>query len=201
MDKDDKCPEQAGVSENNGCPYPDTDKDGILDKDDKCPSVAGLARYNGCPVPDTDGDGINDEEDKCPSAKGSAGTGGCPEEIKKEIVQKVEYAAKRIQFKYGSAELTKESFSLLDDVASILKSNPEIKVTVEGHTSSDGTYEVNLKLSKNRAEKVKTYLESKGIEAERLVTIGYGPDKPLNSGKTEAEKVKNRRVELKLSNQ
>jgi OOP family OmpA-OmpF porin len=89
----------------------------------------------------------------------------------------------------------------LDDVADILKGNPEIKVTVEGHTSSDGTYEVNLKLSKNRAENVKKYLESKGVNSERLTTIGYGPDKPLNSGKTEAEKILNRRVELKLSNQ
>jgi len=201
LDKDDRCPDQLGARDNNGCPYPDNDKDGIFDKDDKCPALAGLARYNGCPIPDTDGDGINDEQDKCPSVKGSAGTGGCPGEIKKEIVQKVEYAAKRIQFKYGSAELTAESFSLLDDVAGILKSNPEIKVAIEGHTSSDGPYEVNLRLSKNRAEKVKTYLESKGIEAERLVTIGYGPDKPLNAGKTETEKVKNRRVELRLRNQ
>lgn len=201
LDKDDKCPDQAGGRENNGCPFADSDKDGILDKDDKCPTLLGLARYEGCPIPDTDGDGINDEVDKCPSTKGLAGTGGCPEEIKKEIVQKVEYAAKRIQFKVGSADLTKESFGLLDDVASILKSNPEIKLTVEGHTSSDGPYDVNMKLSKSRAEKVKTYLESKGIEAERLITIGYGPDRPLNAGKTDAEKVKNRRVELKLSNQ
>ena len=201
LDKDDKCPELVGPRDNNGCPFPDTDKDGVLDKDDKCPSVAGLARYDGCPIPDTDADGINDEEDKCPTVKGSAGTSGCPEEIKKEIVQKVEYAANRIQFKYGSAQLTTESFKVLDEVADILKGNPEIKVSVEGHTSSDGTYEINIKLSKNRAEKVKQYLESKGVDNGRLTTIGFGPDKPLNSGKTEAEKAENRRVELKLSNQ
>jgi OmpA-OmpF porin, OOP family len=202
LDKDDKCPEQAGSRDNNGCPFPDTDKDGILDKDDKCPSVAGLARYDGCPVPDMDADGVNDEEDKCPAVKGLKERNGCPpEEIKKEIVQKVEYAAKRIQFKFSSAELTKESFKVLDDVASILKSNPEIKVSIEGHTSSDGGYEVNVKLSKNRAENVKQYMESKGIDSERLTTIGVGPDKPLNLGKTEAEKAKNRRVEMKLSNQ
>ena len=60
---------------------------------------AGYARYEGCPIPDTDEDGINDEVDKCPTDKGIAGNNGCPEAIKKEIIQKVDYAAKRIQFK------------------------------------------------------------------------------------------------------
>jgi len=125
---------------------------------------------------------------------------GCPEEIRKEIVQKVEYAAKRIQFKVNSAELLAGSFEVLDSVAAILKANPEIKVLIEGHTSSEGLYATNMKLSGSRANKVKDYLESKGIEAIRLSAIGLGPDKPLNANRTAAEKVKNRRVELKLSN-
>ena len=59
-----------GVARYNGCPVPDTDKDGINDELDKCPAVSGVARYNGCPVPDTDRDGVNDEEDQCPKVKG-----------------------------------------------------------------------------------------------------------------------------------
>ena len=200
LDKNDKCPDIAGPADNDGCPYPDRDKDGIVDKEDKCPEVAGLGRYDGCPVTDTDGDGINDEEDKCPDIKGLKEKNGCPEEIKKELVEKVEYAAKRIQFKVNSAELLAESFEVLDDVAAILKSNPEIIVSIEGHTSSDGIYIKNMRLSESRAGKVKDYLLFRGIEASRLTTIGFGPDKPLNSGKTIGEKVKNRRVELKLSN-
>ena len=201
LDKNDKCPDIAGPADNEGCPYPDSDKDGIADKDDKCPDTAGLGRYQGCPVPDTDGDGINDEEDKCPDVKGVVQKNGCPEEeVKKEIVQKVEYAAQRIQFKVNSAELLTESFKVLDDVAAILKSNPEIKVSIEGHTSRDGAYATNMKLSESRANKVKSYLESKGIDANRLSAVGFGPDKPLNDGKTAIEKAKNRRVELKLSN-
>ena len=200
LDKTDKCPDIAGPADNEGCPYPDTDKDDLIDKDDKCPEVAGLARYGGCPIPDTDNDGINDEEDKCPEVKGVTEKDGCPEEIKEEIVQKVEYAAKRIQFKVNSAELLAGSFEVLDDVAAVLKSNPEIKVSIEGHTSRDGTYATNMKLSENRANKVKTYLESKGIDASRLSAVGFGPDKPINEGKTATEKAKNRRVELKLSN-
>jgi hypothetical protein len=56
-DKDDACPEVAGLAQFNGCP--DTDGDGIQDSEDACPEVAGLAAFNGCP--DTDGDGIADK--------------------------------------------------------------------------------------------------------------------------------------------
>ena len=66
-DKEDKCPDQAGTAKNKGCPIPDSDKDGVNDQDDKCPGIAGVARYQGCPIPDTDKDGINDELDKCPA--------------------------------------------------------------------------------------------------------------------------------------
>ena len=72
---------------------------------------------------------------------------------------------------------------------------------IEGHSSSDGIYEENVKLSKTRAENVRKYLESKGIENDRLTTIGYGPNVPISTGKTPEDRVKNRRVELKLSNQ
>ena len=201
IDKDDKCPEQIGPKENGGCPYPDTDKDGLADKDDKCPDVAGYARYEGCPIPDSDGDGINDELDKCPTVAGPAANDGCPEEISREIVQTVDYAAKRIQFKPSSAELTTASYKVLDDIVAVLKANSEIKVTIEGHSSIDGTREENIKLSKNRAENVRKYLASKGVENERLTTVGYGSDRPVNPGKTQEDRMKNRRVELKLSNQ
>ena len=55
LDKDDACPEVAGLVELGGCP--DADEDGIADKDDECPDVAGPAENNGCPWPDTDNDG------------------------------------------------------------------------------------------------------------------------------------------------
>ncbi|WP_440120577.1 OmpA family protein [Tenacibaculum sp. Ill] len=74
-DKDDACPEVAGLKEFNGCP--DTDGDGIKDSDDACPEVAGLAALNGCP--DGDGDGIADKDDACPTEKGTKANNGCPD--------------------------------------------------------------------------------------------------------------------------
>ena len=200
-DGDDKCPDVPGLKKYNGCPVPDSDKDGINDEEDKCPVVPGLGRYEGCPIPDTDGDGINDEEDKCPTVKGEKANNGCPlAEIKKEIVEKVNYAAKRILFSVGRAGLLPESYKVLDEVVKLLKENPELKLTIEGHTSSDGSLAFNMKLSGDRAENVRSYLQSKGIDGSRLLAKGFGPTQPLNSGKTMAERSQNRRVELKLSN-
>ena len=74
-DKNDACPEVAGLAEFNGCP--DADGDGIKDSDDACPSVAGLASMNGCP--DRDGDGVADKDDMCPDDKGTKANNGCPD--------------------------------------------------------------------------------------------------------------------------
>ncbi|WP_166384084.1 MULTISPECIES: OmpA family protein [unclassified Polaribacter] len=74
-DKDDMCPEEAGLKEFNGCP--DADGDGVKDSDDACPNVAGLAAMNGCP--DSDGDGVADKDDMCPNAKGTKANKGCPD--------------------------------------------------------------------------------------------------------------------------
>jgi outer membrane protein OmpA-like peptidoglycan-associated protein len=202
-DKEDNCPDIAGTKKYNGCPVPDSDKDGIDDEKDKCPDVAGLIRYGGCPVPDSDGDGVNDEQDKCPNVKGAKEKGGCPvaaAPIKKEIVEKVSYAAKRIQFKAAQDDLLPQSYKVLDDVSKILTDNPELNLSIEGHTNTDGIYEANMKLSQQRADKVKAYLISKGIDADRLKAKGFGPTKPLYTGRSESEKSQNRRVELKLSN-
>lgn len=74
-DKDDACPNEAGLKEFNGCP--DTDGDGIMNSEDSCPEVAGPKEFNGCP--DTDGDGIVDSQDACPEVKGPKILNGCPD--------------------------------------------------------------------------------------------------------------------------
>lgn len=74
-DKDDACPEEAGLPQFKGCP--DTDGDGIENSKDSCPDVAGPAEFNGCP--DTDGDGVADNVDACPEVAGLKAFGGCPD--------------------------------------------------------------------------------------------------------------------------
>jgi outer membrane protein OmpA-like peptidoglycan-associated protein len=199
LDDKDRCVTIPGIAKYDGCPVPDSDNDKINDEEDKCPDIPGLLRYNGCPVPDTDGDGVNDEEDKCVNVPGIKENNGCPE-IKEEVLKKVEYAAKRIQFEFAKANLIEESKAVLDEVADILIKNPELKLDIEGHTSSDGNLDANNKLSQERALTVKKYLVKKGINDSRLTAQGFGPSQPLSEGKTQAEKALNRRVELKLRN-
>jgi OmpA-OmpF porin, OOP family len=83
-DKDDSCPDVAGLKAFNGCP--DADGDGIQDSKDSCPNVAGLAALNGCP--DADGDGIADKDDMCPNEKGSKANRGCPDSDGDSVIDK-----------------------------------------------------------------------------------------------------------------
>ncbi|WP_127136371.1 OmpA family protein [Flagellimonas oceanensis] len=73
-DSKDACPNQAGSKEMNGCP--DSDGDGVADKDDACPETPGLPALAGCP--DADGDGVADKDDECPNEAGPAENDGCP---------------------------------------------------------------------------------------------------------------------------
>ena len=83
-DKNDACPEEAGLAKFNGCP--DSDNDGIKDSDDTCPNVAGSAAMNGCP--DSDGDGVADKDDMCVDAKGTKANNGCPDSDGDSVLDK-----------------------------------------------------------------------------------------------------------------
>ena len=198
-DGDDKCPDVAGTAKYLGCPIPDTDGDGVNDENDKCPSEKGVARYQGCPIPDTDKDGVNDEDDKCPSRPGPASNMGCPE-IAKEVIEKINVAAKNIFFATGSAKLLPKSFKSLNEVASLMAADQSLLIAIDGHTDSTGKREKNVELSNNRANAVKAYLASKGVSDSRMTATGYGPDKAVASNKTAAGRAKNRRVEMTVRN-
>ena len=197
-DDHDKCPQVKGSDKNNGCPLIDTDKDGVYDNEDRCPNQSGSKKFGGCPAPDTDNDGVNDDEDKCPSAKGTRANNGCPA-VKRELIRNAENVAKRVQFNYRSATLTSKSRAVLDEIVKILQANPELNVFIEGYASSDGNPANHMKLSQARAESVRGYLESKGIDPARLTAEGFGDANPLNSQRTEFLRARNRRVELKLT--
>lgn len=197
--EEDKCPDVKGLAKYNGCPIPDTDGDGLNDEKDLDPLVAGSPLYGGLPIPDTDGDGVNDLKDRCPLTKGVAENRGCAP-VKKSIIKKVDAAAQKIQFGYKSVLLTEDSKLVLNEMVALLKANPELKLTIEGHTSADGNPANHQKLSEARANSVRVYLISKGIDPFRLESIGYGASKPIVDAFTAAALAKNRRVEMRVRN-
>ncbi len=73
-----------------------------------------------------------------------------------------------------------------------------MKVSIEGHTDGTGTDKVNQPLSEKRAAAAMAYLVSKGVEADRMTSSGYGASQPVADNKTAAGKAKNRRVEIKI---
>ncbi|MCU7549884.1 OmpA family protein [Chitinophagaceae bacterium LB-8] len=197
IDSKDKCPKKFGLVKYSGCPIPDTDNDGLNDEQDLCPELPGSVAHKGCPFPDNDLDGISNNEDSCINLSGSKENFGCPFAPRK-IVEQLETAAKRITFQTGRYKLSPKSFSVLDEVAGLLLSNPVIKIKIEGHTDDKGSKEMNKILSELRAKEVLLYLKGKGIQQFRLQAIGYGEIQPLVDNSSKEGQAKNRRVELKI---
>lgn len=105
----------------------------------------------------------------------------------------------QIQFDKSAAVIKPESFALMDEIAKVMKDNSKIKkVLVEGHTSSDGDANANMKLSEDRANAVMKGLVERGIDAKRLSAKGFGVTQPIADNKEEAGRVKNRRVEFTI---
>jgi outer membrane protein OmpA-like peptidoglycan-associated protein len=201
LDRDDYCPKEAGAAP-KGCPIidPDPDKDGVPLPCDQCPNEAGV-KPDGCPVRDTDGDGIFDDKDKCPkepeSKNGFEDDDGCPDKVPEKF-KKFTGVIQGIYFDQGKATIRKQSNATLDGAVSVLQEFPSVKIEISGHTSSEGSPEVNAKLSQERADSVKTWLVSKGLDPNRIQTRGAGPDEPIADNKTALGRAKNRRIEFKI---
>jgi OOP family OmpA-OmpF porin len=111
--------------------------------------------------------------------------------------EKVSYSADAF-FDFDKAVLKPDGKAALDELTSKLQGmNPEVIIAV-GHTDSVGTDAYNQKLSIRRAESVKRYLQSKGIESNRIYTEGKGEKQPVASNQTGAGRAKNRRVEIEV---
>ncbi|MCH2231528.1 MAG: DUF5723 family protein [Crocinitomicaceae bacterium] len=193
----DECPTEFGPKENKGCPWPDTDEDGLLDKDDKCPNLAGPIKNEGCPYQDTDKDGVLDKDDKCPTVVGPVENNGCPV-IEEEVKEILRTAFENLEFQTGKDVIKSESIPSLTELAEVLIKKAEWKLQIAGHTDDVGSAQGNLILSKKRAESVKAFMVSKGIDASRLSALYFGETQPIADNKTKEGRQKNRRVEMTI---
>ncbi|MBO9155255.1 OmpA family protein [Chitinophaga sp. GCM10012297] len=160
---------------------------------------------------DSDGDGVSDLFDKCPNtpATDKVDGSGCP--LPKDTVKPapvkviiteddrrlVRDAIANLEFATGKSNILPKSFASLDRVADLMvRKNLSLKLA--GHTDNVGTEANNMRLSKDRAESVKSYLTGKGVNPSRIEATGYGELQPIATNKTAAGRQKNRRVEFTI---
>lgn len=105
---------------------------------------------------------------------------------------------KKIYFDFDRFDLTSESIATLNELAAYLKTNPGLKVTIEGHCDERGTNEYNLALGERRAKAAYDYLVSQGVDGQRLSRVSYGEERPVDAGHNEEAWAKNRRSEFVL---
>ena len=208
-DSADKCrtdaEDQDGFQDQDGCPDADNDADAIADVSDKCPQQPEDLDHwqdeDGCPEDDNDADGLVDAQDKCPNEaetqNGVADDDGCPDLIRVEEGQI--RTLEPIFFDYNKARIQPRSEPLLAEMASLIRTRADLGViAIEGHTDSRGSAKYNLTLSRDRAAAVRAVLISHGVGEDRLVSDGFGSQRPIEDNKTEAGRAKNRRVEFRF---
>lgn len=180
-----------------GCEL-DTDGDGVVDSADQCPNTPKGAAVDakGCPL-DSDGDGVPDYRDACPDSEAGAKVDdkGCYIELDEEVTIDL-----NLEFDTNKADIRPEHSSDINRVVEFLRQYPTAYAVIEGHTDSDGAATHNQGLSELRAKAVYDYLvNTAGIDASRLTSIGYGESKPIAGNDTAAGKQRNRRVSAVVS--
>lgn len=224
LDVADKCPLKPedidGWKDDEGCPDPNTDvKMSVVDADGATLDLAKATLRKGDAVIERGGSMLEKKlEPGTYTLSGVAGTyvnneltfeviNGPPQAfvlaLEKQKNVKIVVSRDRIDlkdtinFETAKAVIKSDSFDLLDQAVTILQDYPEIrKLRVEGHTDSRGSASYNLELSKKRAASVMQYFIDKGVDAERLLSEGYGEERPLDSAKTQDAYAKNRRVDF-----
>ncbi len=141
-------------------------------------------------VNDSDGDGVEDDFDNCPDTLGGTpvNSSGC--ETFNGVIEGVNFLS-------GSDTLTEVARTALDDVVGTLEAFPDVQLSVEAHTDSQGVEEENLELSRLRALSVVRYLISQGIDINRLRARAYGESRPIADNSTRDGRQLNRRVEFR----
>ena len=101
---------------------------------------------------------------------------------------------KDVHFEFDKYDIRPQDAEALKGNAALLTKNPKVKVQIEGHCDERGTNDYNLALGERRASSTKKYLISLGVSQDRISTISYGEEKPLDSGRNEEAWSKNRRA-------
>jgi OOP family OmpA-OmpF porin len=210
-DVDDRCPRDPerinGFEDDDGCPDADPDRDedgdGLVGAADRCGTDAedqdGFEDDDGCPDPDDDGDGVADPVDRCPAeleiANGWRDDDGCADQLPAELARVVGVLAK-VRFRPGSDVLAPSATRPLDALAAALLADPTLRIEVSGHTDDQGDRDERVAASLRRAEAVESYLVAKGVAKDRVVAVGFGPDRPLPSAGGAARA--SERIEIRL---
>jgi OOP family OmpA-OmpF porin len=113
-----------------------------------------------------------------------------------EALNRDGHVALYINFDTGKSVIRDESRPIIEQIVQMLKENPQLKLSVEGHTDNTGNPASNKTLSEERAKSVVSAIVSQGIDVVRLSAAGYGQDKPIADNNTEEGRAMNRRVEL-----
>jgi peptidoglycan-associated lipoprotein len=104
-----------------------------------------------------------------------------------------------IHFGYDSFLLDNEAKDILKSNAQILKDNPDTRIQIEGHTDARGGIQYNIALGEKRANSVKAFLSDLGVKGDRITTISYGKERPLDQGTTDEAYAKNRRANFVIT--
>jgi len=160
----------------------DDDNDGVANKFDKCPGTPSgtVVDGSGCPL-------------AAPTTKVIKETTVITEADRKVVRD----AISNLEFDLGKSTIRSKSYTTLNRVATLLMEK-NFSLKLAGHTDNTGGRELNLRLSKDRAESVKAYLVSQGANASRIEATGYGPDQPIATNKSASGRQANRRVEFTL---
>ena len=165
-------------------PPPDSDRDGVIDKFDQCPSTPSGTEVDdvGCALPPPPPPCKTPE----PGERVSLGGCGTGDTI----------TLSGVNFEFNKSTLTPNAKTILDNVAAELNKYPEIEVELAGHTDSLGRDAYNQNLSESRADSVKRYLVSMGVDGERMAAVGYGEAQPVADNDSDEGRARNRRTEL-----
>ncbi len=113
-----------------------------------------------------------------------------------ELARNREVLTEMIFFEFDSSELSADAEDRLREKIAILRANPGIRLRIEGHADERGSTEYNLALGQRRAETVRNFLDAYGVSGDRLVTISYGKERPLDESSGELAWARNRRAEF-----